>query len=567
MVQWSIAQKFYVQVAATTLPMGQSMEIMFTAENINSADFQMPVLNDFTIVGGPNISQNTSIINTSISESRSWSYYIQPKHTGICKILPATLNTKKGKLFTQSVDINVTGANSQNNTTTNSATNPTTKNSTSNASTNKHFLFRVSANKNSLFVGEDLVLTYKLYVDEYFEAATILEDLKNANLTVIKVYNEKSDQLTQLENFEGKRYESIILQKIHVSSTKVGKFTLAPIKLNISVKRKDANFIEKITGTDVEDILIQSNLLNLEVKELPNPIPANFNNAIGNYSISCSLNKPSANTDEPLTYKLTIAGTGNMNNIVAPKLVLPDYFEKYDPTLTENLSLKNNEFSGTITFDYIITPHEPGTFKLSPAQFSFYNITTHQYENLMCDSLPITITGKATPYNKTIANPVLKDSNQFVINHDFGAHISNKINWFGTWYYYLILVFPLLLLSFMAGLQIYKKTKVVDKGISKQDFLQKINHLKTNTDYKEVCKSSNQLLKEILLQKFPKANLSSQFTIIQALQANGVNEVLKNKILILFENNEKNIYAPFVSSDASTESLIKLKEITEELLS
>ena len=559
-VQNIVAQKFYVQVETSTLPMGQTMEIMFTAENLGSDNIQIPNFTDFVIVEGPNYSISTNIINTSISETRSWSLYIQPKHAGICKIPPAVINTSKGKFYSKSVDINITGSTNQNNNTT------TSSNTTTGVSGNKHFILKAIVNKNAVLVNEDIVITYKLYIDQPIQGASFLEDFNNSNFSVLGVYNKKQDQITQNEMLDGKPYLSIIVQKTHINAHKVGKFTLAPLKLNVNIKRKDANLVEKLTGADIEDILIQSNALNIDVKELPTPLPVDFKNAIGSFTIACSLNKSSTKTDEPLSYKVVVSGKGNMKNLSTPTLNLPDYFEIYDPTLTENITLINDELTGDLTYTYLITPHEPGNYKLSPATFVFFNNLTQKYEALKCDSIPVSISGKATPYNKTIINPVVKDSFLFILKNDFGKIVDNKNKLSNSWYYYLIISFPLLLLSVIVVFRRYKKSTMKHQLKSKQDYLEKVNLLEKETDHKEVCKNSNQIIKEVLLQKFPNADLSSQFAINYSLEINVIHEDLKKRILSLIENNEKNIYTPFVSINDSKESLDKLRQIIEELM-
>ncbi len=71
-----------------------------------------------------------------------------------------------------------------------------------------------------------------------------------------------------------------------------------------------------------------------------------------------------------------------MNLLNAPPLNIPPAFEKYDPTVTDNIDKNSNPLSGSRTFQYALMPQEKGDYKLPPVEFSYFDPTSKAYKTL-----------------------------------------------------------------------------------------------------------------------------------------------------------------------------------------
>ena len=98
-------QAFEVHVSTDTILYGNYLEVRFTAHNI-SGKFESPKFEDFNVIGGPNQSTNMSIVNGVASQSASYSYFIEPKNTGLMIIEPAFfVNNKEENHETPPIEI------------------------------------------------------------------------------------------------------------------------------------------------------------------------------------------------------------------------------------------------------------------------------------------------------------------------------------------------------------------------------------------------------------------------------------------------------------------------------
>ena len=95
--------QFKVEVSIDSLLMGNYTEVTFTLENAKGSRFQAPDFEGFQVVGGPSQSSSFSMINGAVSQSQSYTYYLEPLEIGNFYIQPANIETDNGILETEPV--------------------------------------------------------------------------------------------------------------------------------------------------------------------------------------------------------------------------------------------------------------------------------------------------------------------------------------------------------------------------------------------------------------------------------------------------------------------------------
>jgi hypothetical protein len=97
--------KFTVAVSSDTILLGNYFELKFTIENATSNGFEAPDMYDFNVIGGPNTSTSISIINGEMTQSATYTYYLEPMEIGVFTIRPAYLTSGDVALETPPIDI------------------------------------------------------------------------------------------------------------------------------------------------------------------------------------------------------------------------------------------------------------------------------------------------------------------------------------------------------------------------------------------------------------------------------------------------------------------------------
>ena len=96
---------FVVSTQFDTLLIGNQLKVSFKLENGNSQNFTPPVFEDFSVVAGPNMSSSMMMNNGVVSQSITYSYFLEAKEVGTFFIPPAKIETVEGDLFTEPLEI------------------------------------------------------------------------------------------------------------------------------------------------------------------------------------------------------------------------------------------------------------------------------------------------------------------------------------------------------------------------------------------------------------------------------------------------------------------------------
>ncbi|MFK7982856.1 MAG: BatD family protein [Saprospiraceae bacterium] len=92
------AAKLTVEVSNDSILLGNYIEVKFTIENASVKNFEAPNFDGFTIVSGLNQSSSMMISNGNVSQTMTYSYYIEPVDVGNYFIQPAFVDTEEGPL-------------------------------------------------------------------------------------------------------------------------------------------------------------------------------------------------------------------------------------------------------------------------------------------------------------------------------------------------------------------------------------------------------------------------------------------------------------------------------------
>lgn len=360
-----------------------------TVSNCDGKNFGSPTLSDFYIVGGPNQSSQFSSINGKVSRSVSYNYVLQAKKAGKFTIGAASVQCDGETLTSQPITIEVTDAPvTQNNSSSGSSS---SSQNTDLAQYAKENLFvRAEVSDADVYKGEQIIVTYKIYEAN---RSSILKWGPTANPQIPKFdgfYTEDITPQSQLPGnvtLNGIGYTTQILKQYKLTAQTAGDITIEPLKFPLAAaiqvkSKKKSNSVWDIFGDNFPsgysyeqvDFNAVSAAVKIKVHDLPDGAPADFNGAVGNFSMQTELNATETQTDEPLTYKIKISGDGNLSLFEAPELQLPPGWETYEPEVEEAGSSR--------TFSYLLIPRSPGEFSIPAHTWSYFSPEKKQYISL-----------------------------------------------------------------------------------------------------------------------------------------------------------------------------------------
>ena len=395
------SQTLTATVANNKVGLNEQFEVSFSfnGPDVNSvSNFKSPDFANFMILSGPNQSTSMSIINGAVSGSLTYSYYIQPKSIGTFTIGSASVTYKGTSFRSQPVKIEVVkgsapppSANPQ------QAATPDAQN----AEIGKNLFIRVFADKQKVYQGEQVTVTYKLYTRLNIAAQMQVSKLPQYQGFWAEELETSNNITFTVENVEGKQFRVGILKKAALFPSQSGELTVSPMELKVPVqiqrKRKQGNsvfddfFNDPFFGNaETVQYNAKSNTIKVNVMPLPENKPESFKGAVGQFNLSSELNKATTKTNEPLSLTLNITGTGNVTLLTVPELNLPAGMEKYDPKSTDQVT-RQNKISGKKSIEYLIVPRNAGKKEIPPVKFSYFDPNKKAYVTLSTPAYNINV--------------------------------------------------------------------------------------------------------------------------------------------------------------------------------
>jgi hypothetical protein len=409
-------------VNKNTVAVGEQFQITYSL-NGNGRSFQGPDLKDFYVLAGPSQSSQIQIVNGSYSQSLSFTYYLQAKSEGTFKIGFASIEAEGKRIQSNGLIINVVkgSANSQGQKNAQQGENA--------GLSEKNIFLKAEVNKTTVYQGEALTVSFKLYtnvniINYTISRAPSLNGFWNQDIELpeqLQLHNETVD---------GINYKVGVLKKVVLFPQQSGTLSIDPMELEciarIQVKGRnrmdpfgvfnDPFFNDPFFGMgSARDVkyAFRSNKVLVHVKELPAGAPASFNGSVGQLNFSATMDKTETKANEPVTLKVRINGNGNLKLVEAPQIEFPADIEAYDPKISDNLHVSESGVSGSKTIEYLLIPRHEGTYDLQPVTFSYFDLAKKQYISRTSGPFRIKV-GKGVGPGTTTATSVSKSDFQLI---------------------------------------------------------------------------------------------------------------------------------------------------------
>ena len=398
---------------------GERFQVVFES-NAEGRNFQAPSFEGFNVVGGPFTSTSSSIqvVNGSISRTtrNSYTFALQAIQEGTYRIGSASLTVSGDKVSSEPFEIKVLpddGSHAYSGGGGSSSNQGQSQQNTNDPQVSGKDLFlRCIPSKKSVYVGEQVVLTYKLYTKVPVSSVSLSKVPSYAGFWTKDISDNSGTLKQSSEYVNGIEYTTAEIQKMIIVPQRSGKFTIDPMTMEcvaqIRTQRNNSRsmdpfeaffndpfFNRNITNVQKE---LSSQSFSIEAKKLPEDAkPASFAGAVGNYKFTSSIDKTELSTNEAVTLTLTVSGSGNIELLQMPEPVFPPDFEVYDPKITISTDVNSQGMTGTKKAEYLAIPRRAGSFSIPPVEFSFFNSSSESYQTLISEPYELSVVkGKET---------------------------------------------------------------------------------------------------------------------------------------------------------------------------
>ena len=469
---WADDKITFTANAPEVVVSGDQFRLSYTVNTKKVRDFRAPNIKDFEVLMGPSRSVQYQSINGVESNTITYTYILMAGKEGTYNIPGATIVADGNNYTSNSVDIKVLPTDQSDNSG-NSGSNAA-RNQAGGQITNNDLFITATASKTDVYEQEAILLTYKIYTKvNLTQLHGDMPDLKGFHTQEVELPSQK--QWT-LEHYKGSNYNTTVYSQYVLFPQQSGKLEIPSITFDGTISQMVASadpfdaFFNGGSYVNVSKKIVTPKVM-INVKELPAGKPANFSGGVGEFTISSSISTQELKTNDAITLKLVISGTGNMKLINTPEVGFPQDFEIYDPKVENKFNLTRSGLAGSKVIEYLAIPRHAGNYTIPSVEFSYFDLKSQSYKTLKTDAYTLNVAKGEGNSDQVVANFTSKEDLK-VLGKDIRYIKTGETSltpkddyFFGSVSYYLWYVIPFSL--FVIYLIIYRKQALENANIAK----------------------------------------------------------------------------------------------------
>ena len=412
--------------------------------------------------------------NVTSTSTITFTYILMADKEGTYKIPGATIVADGNNYTSNSVEIKVLPPDQSASSGNGSSSSSSRNQANSGKITDKELFITATASKTSVYEQEAILLTFKVYTQvNLTQLHGDTPDLKGFHTQEVELPQQKT---FSLEHYNGRNYNTTIWQQFVLFPQRSGKLEIPSVTFEGTVSQRVASadpFDAFFNGGNYVNInkKLVTPKLTIDVKELPVGKPANFSGGVGEFTLSSSISTQELKTNDAVTIKLVISGTGNMKLINTPEVGFPQDFEIYDPKVDNKFNLTRNGLAGSKVIEYLAIPRHAGTYTIPPIEFSYFDLKSQSYKTLKTDAYTLNVAKGEGNSDQIVANFTSKEDLK-VLGQDIRYIKTGETNltpkndyFFGSMSYYMWYLIPLTL--FIAFMVVYRKQAMENANVAK----------------------------------------------------------------------------------------------------
>lgn len=387
----------------------------------NIYNFEPPAFTGWKVVEGPAISNAKSVINGVMETRASYIYTLAPTQTGTLTV-PAASITVQGRRM-QSYPEKITVLNEKNPLAGKQPTQPQLqslfggdmglgegssqlptlgKNESPAQKIKDNMFVRITTSKQSCYVGEPVLVTYKLYSAIDSKSYTT----KQPTFSGCSVIEMTPDELvTDREEIHGKLYKVFLLRKVQLVPLQAGNMAL-----DFAEVETEATFNMAGNQQHAYSLTLRNSPVSIHVNPLPEKgKPSTFTGSIGRFTIDVHAREAKIPAGENDTILITISGEGNIQDLLMPPVQWPGEIEHFEASNDDDINKAAFPVAGRKTFLVPIIAHKEGKIEIPPVAFSFFNAQKGVYETIHSKSIQLEVTKALSSVLKRDSTIITKD--------------------------------------------------------------------------------------------------------------------------------------------------------------
>lgn len=559
-------QDFQLQatVSENKIFIGEQFNLRVEVSGSSMRDVSLPVVADIDGIGllsqTPSRSSSISIVNGRTTTSTTYSYAMIARETGFFTIPPVTIEVDGEEYQTEPIQVEVIEKGQL---------------SEDGRRQLPEIFLEVEIDEQNPVPGQQIVASIQLYFKQGIEVTSFQP---NAGWRTDGFWKEELENIRQPQAesviLEGVRYRTATLIRYALFPTRSGELTLSEFPLNVGIRSQTArsdpfgSFFGSAGSS--RRVTLESEPLNVDVKNIPPPPNALNINAVGDMSVERTLMDGDVTVGETLELTTRVNGEGNIPLVRKPEYNFPDNLEQYTPQESSNIERRGLTISGEKIFTELLAPRAPGEYEIPAERIAVFDPTTSNYEYVELPALRYTVEPGGNAQNAVA-------SNGFQIQPVTGLAVWDRTtseSVFRKYWFWVLLILP-----FAALIAAVRKKRLLMKLSTDKEFArahrandvaqERLNHARSIVDEAEPKEIYNILHKALfgyLTDKFhlPEAGLSDH-QLMEEVRKSKIENTQQAQIKKILDKCATISFAPSGDRTDYRSDIIKTENLISEL--
>jgi len=381
-------------VDATKIGAEDQVRLTITLEGRAADSVQqvaLPPLKNLRHVGGPFLSTQVSFVNGAVSQSRSFTYVLQPIGPGKAEIGALQLKVGTSDKTTAPIEIEVVPGSlgprqSQ-------PRNPFDDGfgedpfamlfGNRRRRAEPKLQVAAVASRMRVHVGEPVLLTFFLYTQTSVAGVQLAAAPQYAGFWAEDLEQPKTEPRGERATFDGDTYARYPILRKLLFPTRAGGLTIPAATFRFGLPQ--ASLFD--SGPNSVDRSTKPLTITVD----PLPTEAGFSGAVGEYQVSATLDRDSLPLGAAATLRFTVKGTGNLKWVDrGPELTIPGA-KVYPPQTKSDLKVGPEGIKGSKSWEFVVVPETSGSLAVAPLTFAYFDPSGRAVKRAMTPALALNV--------------------------------------------------------------------------------------------------------------------------------------------------------------------------------
>ena len=379
---------FQATVDRNHIPLGTSAKLTLDFQgNVDPGALELPRIDGFQVQYlGP--STKVTIINGNYSKTTSYTYNLFPLKVGTFQFPSLKIEIEGETYVSETIPIEVVDSQIQGGI---SASSQNEQELNQQVSLEDKIFLSMEIDKKQTYLHERIPVTIKLYIQGLSVSDVSYPEFEKLGFSSDEFAKPKQYELTR----KGLRYEAVEFNTF-IYPSRIGKLTIGPASLQCNVLSRSEqkrgsrfggfnSFFDDFFDTvEKHPIALKSSEVSLDVLPFPETgKPANFSGAVGKYAFELDASPLDVKVGDPITIRMLLTGTGNLNAVTFPKFKENEKFKVYEPQM--------KEIDGVKVLEQVLIPKDETINQIPSVHFNYFDTSLGEYQNIVKEPIPIKV--------------------------------------------------------------------------------------------------------------------------------------------------------------------------------